>query len=247
MSEHDDDDDGSLKPLRAVWLSMRDEEPPAGGMAALMAAARDKAEQMKAKPTAWQRFLGAMRRPPVLALAGVAVLISGAIVLGNRGDSMRAPTEPAAPTLERAPAIEAPAGSAVETPAPVETHSDSGARKVEAPVAPPTKPQRPAKKYVAKPAPPAAPPPTERLQVREEDATEDAVTGGRATGAKVPATQPPVAPVAPTKLEKASEAAAARGDCADVKRNAQQLSKADRPAYDALVQRNAAVARCLRQ
>lgn len=242
MSEHDDDDDGSLRPLRAVWLSMRDEEPPADGMAALLQAARVKADEMKARPSAWQRFVGALRRPPVLALAGVAVLISGAIVLGNRRDAMRAPTEPAAPAVERAPT--APTTEPPAPPVAEPAEAAGSAVATDPPPAPMPATPRPARKAASKAKPPVEPPPlaTEALQ---DEATVDQDSGARTTA------KTPVAPTAPVagahKLEKATEAAAARGDCPEVKRSAQQLSRSDRPAYEALVQRNAAVARCLRQ
>lgn len=243
MSEHDDDDDGSLKPLRAVWLSMRDEEPPADGMAALLAAARVKADEMKARPTAWQRFVGALRRPPVLALAGVAVLISGAIVLGNRHDEMRAPTEPAAPALERAPA---PVPSLPEPPGEAGSAAPASTSTIEAPPPPPpSKPSRPARKAASKPKPATEPPPV-TTEALHDEATAEQDAGARVT-AKTPTTAPSPPVAGARKLEQATEAAAARGDCPDVKRNARALSRTDRPAYDALVQRNAAVARCLRQ
>lgn len=48
MSQDDDDLDESLRPLRSVWLAMPDEEPPSRGLDALLAAARVKADEMKA-------------------------------------------------------------------------------------------------------------------------------------------------------------------------------------------------------
>lgn len=162
-----DDDDERLKSLRAVWLSMPDEEPPERGLADLMAAARMKAEQMAdqvaekavasaepAAPSLWQRFLDLMRRPPVLALATVMVLIGGAVLVGRRGDKMEsaptvAPTQsapegastgaspPAAAEIERAdnaapPAEPAPASAAGSA---MTTASEAGAddRKAPAP------------------------------------------------------------------------------------------------------------------
>jgi hypothetical protein len=89
VTDHGDDadDDPQLKSLRAVWLSMPDEEPPERGLAELMAAARVKAEQM-AKPSLWQRISALLRRPPVLALATVLVLIGGAVFIGQRRDKL---------------------------------------------------------------------------------------------------------------------------------------------------------------
>jgi hypothetical protein len=102
----DDEDDG-LKSLRAVWLSMPDEDPSDRGLADLMAAARTKATAM-AKPSLWHRFLESMRRPPVLALATVMVLIGGAALIGSRTKDMDAqPTvsAPEAPAAERAESV----------------------------------------------------------------------------------------------------------------------------------------------
>lgn len=82
MSADDDDiDDASLKSMRAVWLSMRDEEPPAAGMSALMAAAAQKADQMRAEPSWWERLVTQLRRPPALAFATVMLLIGGAVLV----------------------------------------------------------------------------------------------------------------------------------------------------------------------
>ena len=78
----EDPDDPQLKALRAVWLSMRDndEDPPDSGVSALMAAARSQAMQMAPAPW-WKRLLDQLRRPPVLALASLLVLIGGAVLL----------------------------------------------------------------------------------------------------------------------------------------------------------------------
>jgi hypothetical protein len=81
-----DDDDPQLRAMRAVWLTMRQEDPPGGGLAELLTAARAKAETMQARPTRWQRLLAGMRRPPVLALATVMVLVGGAVLLGRHAD-----------------------------------------------------------------------------------------------------------------------------------------------------------------
>jgi hypothetical protein len=96
----DDAEDDGLKSLRSVWLSMPDEDPPERGLADLMAAARVKATEM-ARPSLWQRFVDTMRRPPVLALASVMVLIGGAALVGNRSKGMDAQ-----------PTVSAPAGPA---------------------------------------------------------------------------------------------------------------------------------------
>jgi hypothetical protein len=90
----DEADDGSADPkldaMRAVWLSMRDEEPPGRGLAELMAAARNQAAAMEPSPSPspspslWHRVLAALRRPPVLALATALVLIGGGALVALR-------------------------------------------------------------------------------------------------------------------------------------------------------------------
>ena len=93
------DDDPQLKSLRAVWLSMPDEDPPERGLAELMAAARVKAEKMT-QPSLWQRIKALMLRPPMLALATVLVLIGGAVFLGQRRDKLaHEPTSEGTPTF----------------------------------------------------------------------------------------------------------------------------------------------------
>ena len=53
-----DDDDPQLRSLRAVWVTMREEEPSDRGLAALMAAARTQADALKPTPSWWQRTFG---------------------------------------------------------------------------------------------------------------------------------------------------------------------------------------------
>jgi len=79
------DDGPELGAMRSVWLTMRDEDPPEGGLAELLAAARAKAQAMQARPTLWQRLAAGLRRPPALALATVLVLVGGAVLLVRRG------------------------------------------------------------------------------------------------------------------------------------------------------------------
>jgi hypothetical protein len=115
-----DADDPQLQSLRAVWLAMPDEEPPQRGLAELMAAARVKADAM-ATPSLWQRISALLRRPPVLALATVLVLIGGAVFIGQRKDSMQAEhvamESPPAATPSTAAAVPS-AGSAAAASAP---------------------------------------------------------------------------------------------------------------------------------
>jgi len=97
-----DEDDPQLKSLRAVWLSMPDEDPPERGLAELMMAARAKAEHMT-KPSWWQQVLAVLRRPAVLALASVLVLLGGVVLIGRRGDKMEAPSGLPSPSVEQVP------------------------------------------------------------------------------------------------------------------------------------------------
>lgn len=100
------DTNAQLRAMRSVWLSMRDEDPPDGGLVDLLAAARAKAATMHAPPTLRQRVLAVLRRPPALAFAAVVVLVGGAVLVVGRGsvrsfDSAAGPsgvrTEVAAP------------------------------------------------------------------------------------------------------------------------------------------------------
>jgi hypothetical protein len=95
-ADDDDIDDASLKSMRAVWLSMRDsdQEPPVAGMSGLLAAAREKAEQMRPSPAWWQRLFTQLRRPPALAFASVMLLVGGAVLVTRSADQ-RVPSETA--------------------------------------------------------------------------------------------------------------------------------------------------------
>jgi hypothetical protein len=139
--QRDDDDDPQLKSLRAVWLDMRDEEPPERGLAELMAAARVKATEMQEpeqpdsrvkaaevrdpepRPTLWQRFAALLRRPPVLALATATVLLGGVVMIGTRGEQMHA----------EAPSLRAEHSTAVDPSTPTANRAEAGgeARAVE--------------------------------------------------------------------------------------------------------------------
>ena len=130
----DDDElegDDKLTAMRSVWLSMRDEEPSDKGLAALMAAAREKAGAMKDAEAApseswWQKVLAVFRRPPVLALASVAILVSGALVIANRSDTMavdekaasRAPAPTSAPALDHGAGGQQAGSAALDVAAP---------------------------------------------------------------------------------------------------------------------------------
>jgi hypothetical protein len=120
MSANDDDhggDDDQLKQLRSVWVSMResDEDPPDRGLDALMAAARTKAAEMTPAPGEgfWAKALAVFRRPPVLALASITVLLGGALFVMQRRDTLQARDTAGQRQVETAPG----AGSAAPAPA----------------------------------------------------------------------------------------------------------------------------------
>jgi hypothetical protein len=163
----DEADDAQLKSLRAVWLAMPDEEPPARGLDALMVAARARAEEL-ATPPWWKRMLGMLARPPVLALATIMILVGGAVLISKRDD-----VKEAAPVYERAPASPATAPVAAPIVPDVPAGPMGGAaagsavheREIDRDVGgktrevkkPPSNPQG----DIKKPAPkPVAPPPT---------------------------------------------------------------------------------------
>jgi len=102
-SDDNHDDDAQLQQLRAVWVSMRDEEPPERGLASLMAAARTKAAELEqaSSPSWWQRIAATLRRPPVLALATVTLLLGGALIVTQRSSQMKVEETAVDARLER--------------------------------------------------------------------------------------------------------------------------------------------------
>ncbi len=153
----DDPELEKLRQLRAVWLALPEEEPPKHGMAELMAAARAKAVEMQPRSSWWQTLLVTLRRPPVLALATVMVLVGGAVFIGRRNADVEAPAlaprtppagtiarGPVTPANESAPGMtagEAASGSAAAIPsrdrgaAPTVTVAPAGDPQVANPVA----------------------------------------------------------------------------------------------------------------
>ncbi|CAN5723999.1 hypothetical protein BH11MYX2_BH11MYX2_17220 [soil metagenome] len=129
MAEQDDDD-LELGDLRSVFSSMRasDEDPPDTGMAALMAAARKKAAEMKPQPSLWERFFDVVRRPPVLAFATVVVLVGGGAVMFRHRGEMKETVNVAIPAADQRK----------EEAAPVEVAAPEAKRNEMAPPAKPT-------------------------------------------------------------------------------------------------------------
>jgi hypothetical protein len=107
-------DDPERHAMRAVWLAMRDEDPPERGLAELLAAARAKADAMQVRPALWQRVIAGLRRPPPLACAAVLVLVvGGAVILGGRGLDGPAPARAPAVSRGMTTAPAAPARAAL--------------------------------------------------------------------------------------------------------------------------------------
>lgn len=107
--DHDHELDAMMSSMRGVWREMRDEEPPARGLDALLAAARTKAVEMAPEPERepwWRRVMAMLVRPPVLAAATVVVLV-GTTALLSRRDALDTAT-PARRASESAPARERP-------------------------------------------------------------------------------------------------------------------------------------------
>jgi hypothetical protein len=129
--------DTQLRAMRAVWLEMRDEDPPDRGLAALLAAAHHQAAAMQPRPSAWQRLLAALRRPPVLALATVTVLIAGAVLIGRRIPHEPAPGLSTSPYVGAAPPIATPLDHATTRTQPAMERGETLAVPVPQPAAPP--------------------------------------------------------------------------------------------------------------
>jgi len=82
--DREEADDPILRSMRSVWVSMRDEEPSSRGLTDLLAAARVKAEQLQLHEPWWRRAFAVLRRPPVLAMASVVVLVGGSLLIHLR-------------------------------------------------------------------------------------------------------------------------------------------------------------------
>lgn len=241
----EDPDDPQLKALRAVWLSMRDsdEEPPDSGVSALMAAARSQAMQMAPAPW-WKRMFDQLRRPPVLALASLLVLLGGAALLTKHDAIEKAPTS--APIQEKElPHSNVDIGGAPppRSPATVSPNlqpdpkAENGDAKDKQLVSPPvhrhptahTSSGRGAGNDLGGPAGTLAPVPQ-----RTDDAFESGESRpGAVTSHKAAADVPPRPPnqVLVDQLAAQARQAAKRGDCENAKAIATRIAGQDAAYY----------------
>jgi hypothetical protein len=263
MSEREDDDP-QLRALRAVWLAMPDEDPPSRGLDALMAAARVKAGEMTAVAPWWRRVLDVLRRPPVLALASVVVLIGGAVLISQREDVKQGPAlrqrEDRAPEQQKQIAPAAPAvAPTLETkpePPPEVVNPHAGADTIE-----PPRPVVP--HHHESPKPPVARPPSgitapaftpatktapKLDEAKRPQAGEDAfgATDAAVTDDKEATTRGPRQTMVDQLLVQ-SRTAANRGDCENARLIAARIQKQDGTFYRERVATDTAIQKCITQ
>jgi len=230
------------------WLSLPDEDPPERGLAELMAAARSKAELM-ARPPWWKRALDLMKRPPVLALATVVVLLGGVIVVGRHRDEVQDARPVVQPVVQPEPAMGA--GSAAEL-APV---APPAIEKAEEHAPPPPPPPKPARHHApvtkTSPAKAAAVKQKATLDTSDRKAALDSsdealelapATGATPAGVKQPVTKKPV--VLDDALARC-RAAAANNDCAGARACAKDVETRDPAYYNANVATDPTLRPCL--
>ena len=223
VTEDDADADttGQLRAMRSVWLSMRDEDPPDGGLVDLLSAARAKAETLRVRPTLRQRVAAWIRRPPALAFATVVVLVGGAVLVMGRSSGHR-----------NSDLAAGSSGAFADRPPPAEA-----ADHVRAPtVVAPTAPMR------------IATSPTVAGGVERDAATEKTATGEELAGVRAGLLdEDATTRDAGKQLEQLyaqCSSAAKRGDCAAVRTMIGKIAKTDR-GYRARIAKDTAVARCL--
>lgn len=255
-----DDDLGKL-----FRSSLPDEDPPEDGLAALMAAARVKAVELReaaAPPKSWwARFVETLQRPPALALATVIVLVGGAVIVKRHGELAAPATAPA--PVAPAPVAPAPAAVAPVTPPPP-SPAIANPEPAPAPAPAVTKP--------APPPPPAAPKPAAAPAVTKESPRAEALDEAEDVTDRQYATPPPVAPAperrptappagvaiasdqtvaapadgpSPDQLFHECQTAATRGDCAAVKSIAGRIARTNASLYRDRVVKDTSIAKCL--
>ena len=272
-----DDADPQLRSLRQVWLSMPDEDPPMRGLDALMAAATAKAREMAPPATEsfWHRLLATLRRPPVLALATVMVLIGGAVLISQR-DSVK---DGAQPSVEQQRAKESVAPAAtppvaappakpgvVEDKQPEETdtveHRDVTVRPAHESPHGNVKHQAPPKVLGGQKAPTKVPgfvpPQVESGRASSDSAEETLDEMNRQEPAKDPTDAKADVKAAGEaegtrgprrvmvdELLTESRNAATRGDCESSRLIAQRIEKQDLAFYRSRVETDTAIKKCI--
>jgi hypothetical protein len=215
------------------WLSLPDEEPPERGLAELMAAARAKAEIM-ASPPWWKRALALARRPPVLALATVVVLVGGVIIVHREPAEVSSPVASPPTAPETAPAE--PAGFGVAQPPPpavTEPHVET--------------------KHVTTHAVMKADTQKAEIAAPNDDGNERGAVAPNDDGVEHGAVAPnddgvergAVAPKQPSDELARCRTAAARKDCAGARACAKQLEAESPQFYKANVANDATLKPCL--
>ncbi len=211
-SDDNHDDDAQLQQLRAVWVSMREEDPPDRGLAALMAAARTKAAELEqaASPSWWQRIAATLRRPPVLALATVTLLLGGALIVTQRKDKMaveetadvRAKGEYAAPAAGSSAVLERGIQAPAAEPEPTKPAEVTTTPTTEPPAVRDAKPAPKTKPKAATAGPTATTKPTD-LDAPKADKS-DAFEAGEVSGGAGGAASPPVLSIAQDDIPAAT-------------------------------------------
>jgi len=235
----EEQDDPQLKSLRAVWLAMRDndEDPPDSGVSALMAAARSQASMMAAaKAPWWKRMFDQLRRPPVLALASLVLVVCVGVLLANHHDALeKAPTsapmqEKELPhgNLELGGKAAAPAPAARDGKDKADERADKKALDVAAPVHRDPTPA-PHTATGANKAPVAQPAPRAEAGFESDDAAAGKVKTEVKTEAAT--TAPPPSRVLVDQLAAQARRAAQRGDCENAKAIATRIAGQDATYY----------------
>ena len=240
------------------WLSLPDEDPPERGLAELMAAARAKAEVM-VRPPWWKRVLDLMKRPPVLALATVVVLLGGVIVVGHHRDEVqdaRPIVQPESPAMGAGSAAAVEAAPATDAVPAMPQKADEPAQELPPPPPPPPvkaahhgtapaktiKPVSPPKAIKEQPPEPVkAATGAAKLEIADPAADDEAETAQKA-----PVQQVPVQRGEPLGVQLGRcRAAASKKDCAGARTCAKQLEQRDRAYYDANAANDATLKSCL--
>ncbi|CAN5229003.1 hypothetical protein BH11MYX1_BH11MYX1_10680 [soil metagenome] len=227
-------DDLEVGALRRVFSAMReaDEEPPRRGLADLLAAARAHAPQ----PVSWwQRFTNVLRQPPMLALATIAILVGGALVIVRPDASIEHGVPSAAPHADPKssagpPPNTAPITAPVTAPvtAPRDLQGERARADAPAPAVSRPRMQRPSGDAIG----------AARAPESENAAPQKAETVTR------PAAQTSGALLLHDLFDQAS-AAAARGDCETARALAMRVARQDLGYYRDRVTTDDAVTKCL--